>query len=252
MRRFTAIKALLLTLILGWGGAGFALAAQVGSVSHLSGPLFAQNNEGQARALSVGSAIDEGDTLVTQANTFARIRLKDDAEILLRPNTQLQVRQYTYDQAKPQNDNAVMRLLKGSFRAVSGWIGKRSNQDAYRMETPTATIGIRGTDYDAGICDGSSPCTPATSQQAPQTPGPAPLLPGLYVFVNSGSIQVSNGNGTILLSPGQFGFAPFTTPPIILPSGPYFPPPPPSVGLPGGPVGPVGGSLGPELSCIVR
>lgn len=45
----------------------------------------------------------------------------------------------------------VMNLLRGGLRAVTGLISKGS-PDAARLRTATATIGIRGTDFDARLC----------------------------------------------------------------------------------------------------
>ena len=53
-----------------------------------------------------------------------------------------------YDVAGAASDNrSALSLLKGAMRAITGYIG-RSNRDGYRIETPTATIGIRGTDHE--------------------------------------------------------------------------------------------------------
>ena len=252
MLQLSAIKLPLLCLSLALGCAHWAEAAPVGSVTHLSGPLFAQKADGTVKALGQGSAIDAGDTLVTQDGTYARIKLKDEAEMVLRPNTQLQVRQYVYDQARPQDDNAVMRLLKGSFRTVTGWIGKRSSRDAYRMETPTATIGIRGTDYDATHCPSLASCGMAEGPLATE-----PLQEETTFLQNhAGGNTISNSLGTQNVGPGQIAEAGRTTPPglITLPVPParLFPPPPPSVGDPGTPPPATGGSLGPDLSCRMR
>lgn len=254
--RLSVIKAILLAAILGWISP--ALAAQVGTISHLSGPLFAHKTDGTAKALSIGSAIDEGDTLVTQANTYARIKLKDDAEIVLRPNTQLQIRQYIYEQTRPQDDNAVMRLLKGSFRTVTGWIGKRSNRDVYRMETPTATIGIRGTDYDATHCPDRNSCgTPDNNDAGQQSSGSGDAAEETtFLQNNSGGNTLSNSQGSQDVGPGQIAAAGRFSPPSLvtppIPPSLLFPPPPPAIGTPGSPPPASGGSLGPGLSCQMR
>ncbi|MDP3858880.1 MAG: hypothetical protein Q8Q73_14075 [Stagnimonas sp.] len=52
-----------------------------------------------------------------------------------------------------ETSRAFFRLVKGGFRSVSGLIGK-VNQDDYRVSTPVATIGIRGTRYSARLCQG--------------------------------------------------------------------------------------------------
>jgi hypothetical protein len=54
--------------------------------------------------------------------------------------------------AAPPNSRAFFRLLKGGFRTVSGLIGK-ADVNAYKVSTPVATIGIRGTDYIVVLCD---------------------------------------------------------------------------------------------------
>ena len=52
-----------------------------------------------------------------------------------------------------RQESAFFRLLKGGFRAVSGLIGHTRRED-YAVQTPVATIGIRGTDYEVRMCSG--------------------------------------------------------------------------------------------------
>jgi hypothetical protein len=81
-----------------------------------------------------------------------RLRFTDGGETVIRPESSLQVQDYYFNQEEPQQDSLVLRLLKGGLRAVTGYVGKRGNQDAYKMQISTATIGIRGTDYSARLC----------------------------------------------------------------------------------------------------
>lgn len=251
-RRLSAIKWVLTCIGLALSWTGWVQAAPVGTVTHLSGPLFAQKADGTVKALSQGSAIDAGDTLVTQDGTYARIKLKDEAEMVLRPNTQLQVRQYSYDQARPQDDSAVMRLLKGSFRTVTGWIGKRSSRDSYRMETPTATIGIRGTDYDATHCPNRASCGLGEDPQTADNP----QQDTTFLQNHSGGNTLTNSLGSQDVGPGQIAEASRIAPPALIslpvPPARLFPAPPPSVGDPGTPPPALGGSLGPDMSCRMR
>ena len=48
-----------------------------------------------------------------------------------------------------RSDSLVMNLLRGGLRVVTGAISKRGT--AARLSTPTATVGIRGTDFDARL-----------------------------------------------------------------------------------------------------
>jgi len=126
-----------------------AHAAQVaGTVTDLSGPLLAKKTDGTIKVLSQKSLVEQGDLLVTEKETYARIKFLDNSEVTLRPGTQFRIDNFSFEQDKPQNDNALFSLLKGGLRAVSGAVGKRSRERA-ALNTPAATIGIRGTIYVA-------------------------------------------------------------------------------------------------------
>ena len=57
---------------------------------------------------------------------------------------------YSYGEAAPES--LLLGLLKGGLRVATGLIGKR-NPAAVSFSTPTATIGIRGTEFDARLCE---------------------------------------------------------------------------------------------------
>lgn len=180
----------------------FALAA--GTVEHLSGTLSVQRADGAVRLLSVRSDVLTGDTLQTEKDSFAQIRFSDGGTVTLKPNTRFAVHSYGFDPTKAEGDNLVFRLLKGGLRSVTGLIGKRGNQGAYRVDTATATIGIRGTTFDADDCK-----TTACAKQGTTTAeAPENHEPGVYVTVLDGEVVVSNAAGSLNLSAGQFGMVP--------------------------------------------
>ena len=120
------------------------LAQSAGTVTHLSGTLSVQRPDGSVRILSQKSEVFQGDTLTTQRDSYAQISFTDGSSMTMRPNTQMKIEQYVFVQDRPQEDNSFMRLIKGGLRTVTGLVGKRGNQDAYKIGTNTATIGIRG------------------------------------------------------------------------------------------------------------
>ena len=191
--------------------AGNALAANaVGSVTHLSGTLIAKRADGSTKALSVKSGIQEGDTLNTEQETYARIKFADNAEVVLRPNTQLKIAAYSFNQAKPESDNIFMNMVKGGMRAVTGLVGKR-NKEAVNIGTVTATIGIRGTHFGALICQNDCAGIPTVSGKAPEN--------GLHLDVADGAIVVKNAAGQQQINAGQFGFVQNqNTPPQVVPA----------------------------------
>ncbi|MDZ4254558.1 MAG: FecR domain-containing protein [Sulfuritalea sp.] len=186
-----------------------AQAAMVGQITHLSGTLSAKRADGTSKLLAVKSDVAEGDTLSTEAETYARLKFVDGGEVVLRPGTQLKIENYAYNAAKPETDNILMSMFKGGLRAVTGLIGKRSREKV-KFATETATIGIRGTHFGALLCQNDCGGVPTT--------GGTPPPNGLHVDVTNGAITLSNPAGTVQIGAGQFGFVPNpNTPPAIVP-----------------------------------
>lgn len=127
-------------------------AETAGKVTAMSGTLLVQRADGTAKALGPNSEVLAGDVLTTQKDSFTQVKMSDGGQITLRPHSVLKIEQYQFKQDAPKADNALFRLFKGGFRAVTGLIGKRGDVDAYKMRAATATIGIRGTDFSARLC----------------------------------------------------------------------------------------------------
>lgn len=186
-----------------------AQAEPAGVITHLSGTISAQRADGSSKLLSIKSEVMEGDALTTQRDTYARIKFADGGEIVMRPGTELKVTAYQYDEKKPETGNVILGLLRGGLRALTGLIGKH-NREAFKLNTPTATIGIRGTHFGALFCNSDCGDIPTVSGATPEN--------GLYVDVHSGTIIVSNPAGNQNFTAGQFGYVPnIQTSPIILP-----------------------------------
>ncbi len=126
--------------------------AQVGEVEFSRGVGFAQSGSEAPRTLGRGLPLREGDRLTTSEGGTAIIRLQDGTRMTVRPNSELVLQQYQFRENAPDN-SMLMQLVRGGFRAVTGLISKNA-PNAARVQTNTATIGIRGTDFDARICQG--------------------------------------------------------------------------------------------------
>lgn len=174
-----------------------ALGAPVGEVTHVSGALIVRRADGTSKILAPLSKIESGDYLATAAETYARVRFSDGGEVTMRPNSQLHIEAFVFEQANPARDSALFRLLKGGLRAVTGSIGKRK-ADAYQMRTTVATIGIRGTNYGVLLCQNDCQNLRTNDAKVPSD--------GLHIDVSQGLISVTNSGGEKLLPAGQFGF----------------------------------------------
>ncbi|WP_196157523.1 FecR domain-containing protein [Reinekea sp. G2M2-21] len=129
-------------------GLGVDMAyASIGKVIIAKGETYALDSANNPRPLQRRSDVLEGDTLVTGADSEIHIRFKDNAVLALRADSQLKISEYQNAEDGNQ-ERVLMELLSGGFRTITGSFGK-SNKDAYQIKTPNASIGIRGTNYEA-------------------------------------------------------------------------------------------------------
>lgn len=206
MKMFTA--SLLALLLLLTAGTTWAAASAAGSITLLTGRATAAAADGSIRPLRQGDSIYSGEMLSTGPGSYLNVKFSDGGRILLRPNSRFEIEQYTLPTAaaaprpgqpapaagaQAQQGNAFFRLLKGGFRAVTGLIG-RENKDAYQVRTPVATIGIRGTNFEARICAGDC----VDIDPMPQD--------GLYAGVFEGGIAIVNEAGEQVSLAGQYAY----------------------------------------------
>ncbi|MDF1483833.1 FecR family protein [Ramlibacter sp. H39-3-26] len=92
-----------------------------------------------------GGDVESGDVVSTGAAGRAQIRFSDGGLVALYPDTQFVVARYA-DRGDPAQDSFLVNLVRGGMRAITGLIGKRDARN-YRVTTPTATIGIRGSAF---------------------------------------------------------------------------------------------------------
>ena len=122
-----------------------AIAQTAGTIDLVEGSATIINASGTRRAAAPGGTLVAGETIETGASAELHATLIDGAYLALRPNTSLKIA--TYRGNGDANDGSVMELARGALRTVTGWIGRAKPQN-YRISTPTATVGIRGTDHE--------------------------------------------------------------------------------------------------------
>jgi hypothetical protein len=177
------------------------LAQRAGRVDLIEGEVSITDNKSKTRAAQVGEQVNQGDTLATGKTGELHIKLDDGGMLALRPDARLTV--VKFQNKGRDSDTSVFSLARGALRAITGWIGRRV-PDRVAIETPTATIGIRGTDHEALVI-------PEGSREG---------QPGTYDKVNAGGTRLVNAHGVADISPGQAGFASATAAPTVMPSIP--------------------------------
>lgn len=150
MMRFSTA---LLSAVLFGGALGAAAQEQeAGRATSVSGVVAVQRATGSMGIMARGSAVRQGDTVITQPDSRAVIELRDGAKLTVRPASEFRIEGYKFAQAAPQEDSTILRLLKGGLRSLTGLLGQR-RPTAFQLNTGTATIGIRGTDFITRICE---------------------------------------------------------------------------------------------------
>jgi hypothetical protein len=119
-------------------------ALDAGTVVFKIGDPIVTNKQG-SRDIIKGDDLGSGDTILTQSGIL-QIRFADKSFISLKPKTEFVIDTYNYDQNDASSQQSKYKLNYGEIRTVSGLIGK-TNQKDYSIETPVATIGVRGTKF---------------------------------------------------------------------------------------------------------
>jgi len=128
---------------------------------------------GQTEQLLVGTSLMAGDRIRTGADGVVIMVFSDEGRISLRADSELLIRHYEID-PKGVKTRIELELVKGTVRQISG-NGSRAQPERYRLNTPVAVIGVRGTDFlaksegnvvEAFVHEGKIILTPATERCA--------------------------------------------------------------------------------------
>lgn len=123
-----------------------ASAPDVGYVSLVIGDGVIQRADGQTQPVARGARIHVGDRVQTGANGQVHLRFVDNGAVSVRPDSVLQVQDYQFDPARPQASEVRLKLEKGVGRSISGG-ATEVDKSRFRLNTPIAAIGVRGTDF---------------------------------------------------------------------------------------------------------
>ncbi|MDI3384147.1 FecR domain-containing protein [Xenophilus aerolatus] len=122
-----------------------AADAHAGFIKSVQGDVHVLSAGGDTRLARPGDRVSPIDRISTGPASAASLVLRDGTALVLGPDSRLDLKQFHFD-STTQDGGLLVSLLRGSLRMVSGLIGK-TNPDAVRVDTQTATIGIRGTDF---------------------------------------------------------------------------------------------------------
>lgn len=181
----------------------------------LQGQVFAIRQNARV-PLAEGAPVYPKDILESAAGSHAVLVFRDNSRITLNPQSQLVVSQFLFNSAAPQQGAMAVNLLKGGLRSATGSIGKAAPQNV-RHSTVTATVGIRGTQFDMVCGPADAGADPSAEQAQGQNCDGA-----LYVLTRDGAVGLRALQGPeVLLSAGLSGWVPGAAQPAVtLPSPP--------------------------------
>lgn len=119
---------------------------RVGRVVEVAPAAYGTPLRQQRHILGVDEPVFGEEIIETSDDGGISIELLDGSELYIGEGSRLALQRFVYDAASQQVQQ-VLRFVTGSFRVVSGRFAK----ETYRFETPVATIGIRGTDFEVVV-----------------------------------------------------------------------------------------------------
>tara|TARA_S200002703_G_scaffold141052_2_gene132609 strand:- start:697 stop:1869 length:1173 start_codon:yes stop_codon:yes gene_type:complete len=185
-------RLLVAVLLIAIGNIYAADSLAIGGVFEQSGkPGSITRTDGQTVTALLEAGIQSYDNVETE-NGRLKIQFVDETQISLTEHTLVEITEYVYD-PNPSNSKMAMNFVQGTARFATGGLGLVPRENI-QIQTPTASIGIRGTDFTTTVDElGRSlvillpdlDCTDKVKLEQGCKP--------------SGSITVTNDGGTVIL-----------------------------------------------------
>jgi len=174
--------------------ASAADAAAGGRVTRLKG-LVTVERGGQSEPGRKGYVLEAGDTIKTGSDGIVQWWMQDDSLFLLPTGSTMHIDEYEAPTKQSGFGKSFFSLIKGAMRSVTGLIAK-DDPKSYRVATPVATMGVRGTDFKLVHCNNDCQTRKNTLKKSswrgfdlPIPSGPARLVP----VASADNSTVANG-----------------------------------------------------------
>jgi hypothetical protein len=119
------------------------------AIEHANAVVVQANVSGQAVQTKVGDVVYLGDVVQTGADGRLGINFTDGTSFNLSSNARMVLSEFVYD-PNGKSNSSLLSLTKGAFTFVAGNIAKTGDM---KIDTPVATMGVRGTTPHIEISD---------------------------------------------------------------------------------------------------
>lgn len=123
--------------------------AGIGSVSDAKGTACNIERNKEKLTGDKGASIESMDAYST-GNCVSNLLFKDDTKVKVTENSRLVIDDFVYDPKQSDAGKLALKVGMGTVRYASGQIAK-SNPQQVGIQTPTATIAVRGTDFSMTV-----------------------------------------------------------------------------------------------------
>jgi len=178
-------------------------ATNVSRVYRVSGDVFVTQGKNPVQRVDNSEPVVSDTLIQTGDKSAALLRFEDGQVVTMQADSMFKVREYRYDPKRIENSSIVFSMFRGGMRFITGLIGRHDRQ-AFRLSTPDATIGIRGTDFMVSMVGKS-----------------------VYSRVLAGKITMTNAAGMKTVGTGQTVVAtssavlPSSVSPLAVPAGTF-------------------------------
>ena len=121
-----------------------SVSASVGEVTEQVGQEAKIARNKDTITVSKGTGIEMNDTITT-SKAKLNLTFEDDTKVAITQQSKLVIDDFVYDPST-STGKLAMKVAMGTVRYASGSIA-HNNRENVRIRTPTATIGVRGTDF---------------------------------------------------------------------------------------------------------
>jgi hypothetical protein len=121
-------------------------ASSIGTIKEASGSTIEIKRKDQALPGKVDASVESMD-IVNTGNSSANIAFIDNTKVVVKENSKLLIDDFVFDPKKSDAGKLGLKVTLGTVRYASGQIAK-SNAQNVNIETPTAQIAVRGTDFN--------------------------------------------------------------------------------------------------------
>jgi len=193
--------------LLAAGLAGPAAAEKVGAVELVVVYGYETPPEGDREPIYLQDDVVANTELETVSEGRLDVRFVDETQLIVGPGSKVKVDRFVYDPSKGGGE-ATIDMTRGVMRFVTGRMASRS----YAIRTPTATMGVRGTDFVVAVDETGATVVSVLSGEVEMTAASdgdsASVGPSATGSTNGVGVSVSQTVGVPPLAVASFGVGP--------------------------------------------